>query len=42
MLGEFDRNSVQLYTDSLKEIFKQTMLQQEIVFRNQVREHLVV
>ncbi|GKV38078.1 hypothetical protein SLEP1_g46026 [Rubroshorea leprosula] len=38
MLGDFDRNSVQLYTDSPREVFKQTMLQQEIIFRNQVQE----
>ncbi|KAB2054055.1 hypothetical protein ES319_A12G228700v1 [Gossypium barbadense] len=38
MLGDFDLNSVQRYTDSLKDIFKLTMLDQEIIFRNQVHE----
>ncbi|KAK6251146.1 hypothetical protein SCA6_005151 [Theobroma cacao] len=38
MLGDFDLNSMQGYTDSLKDIFKQTMLNQEIVFRKQVHE----
>ncbi|MBA0657038.1 hypothetical protein Goklo_009349 [Gossypium klotzschianum] len=36
MLGDFDLNSVQRYTDSLKDIFKLTMLDQEIIFRNQL------
>ncbi|XVE57698.1 hypothetical protein DITRI_Ditri04bG0110400 [Diplodiscus trichospermus] len=38
MLEDFDLNSVQRYTDSLKDIFKQTMLDQEIIFRKQVHE----
>ncbi|XP_022737839.1 uncharacterized protein LOC111290686 [Durio zibethinus] len=38
MLGDFDLNSMQQYTDSLKDIFKQTMLEQEIIFRKQVHE----
>ncbi|KAB2000629.1 hypothetical protein ES319_D12G245500v1 [Gossypium barbadense] len=38
MLGDFDLNSVQRYTDSLKDIFKLTMLDQEIIFRNQEHE----
>lgn len=37
MLGDFGRNTVQLYTDSL-EVFKEKMLEQEILFRNQVHE----
>lgn len=42
MLGDFDLNSMQGYTDSLKDIFKQTMLNQEIVFRKQVQGYLCV
>ncbi|GMI76374.1 hypothetical protein HRI_001306700 [Hibiscus trionum] len=39
MLAEdFDLNSIPQATDSLKDIFKQTMLDQEIIFRKQVRE----
>ncbi|XVF10798.1 hypothetical protein REPUB_Repub07fG0214400 [Reevesia pubescens] len=38
ILGDFDLNSMQRYTDSLKDIFKQTMLDQEIIFRKQVHE----
>ncbi|GKU95514.1 hypothetical protein SLEP1_g8866 [Rubroshorea leprosula] len=38
MLGDSHQNPVQPYTDSLKDIFQQTMLQQEIAFRNQVHE----
>ncbi|XP_022758898.1 uncharacterized protein LOC111305527 [Durio zibethinus] len=37
-LGDIDLNSMQRYTDSLKDIFKQTMLNQEIIFRKQVHE----
>ena len=40
MLGDFDLNSMQQYTDSLKDIFKQTMLDQEIIFRKQVQGYL--
>ncbi|KAL4323928.1 hypothetical protein GQ457_11G022750 [Hibiscus cannabinus] len=35
---DFDLNSVPQATDSLKDIFKQTMLDQEIIFRKQVCE----
>ncbi|XWS49768.1 hypothetical protein CRYUN_Cryun12cG0031100 [Craigia yunnanensis] len=38
MLGSFDLNSMQRYTDSLKDVFKQTMIDQEIIFRKQVHE----
>ncbi|XWS38533.1 hypothetical protein CRYUN_Cryun19dG0139400 [Craigia yunnanensis] len=38
MLQDFDLSSMQQYTDSLKDIFKQTMLDQEIIFRKQVHE----
>ncbi|XP_012087145.1 uncharacterized protein LOC105645997 isoform X2 [Jatropha curcas] len=38
MQGEFDINPVQIYTDSLKEVLKQTMINQDVVFRNQVHE----
>ncbi|KAJ9173418.1 hypothetical protein P3X46_016556 [Hevea brasiliensis] len=38
MQGDFDLNPVQIYTDSLKEFLKQTMLDQDVVFRNQVHE----
>ncbi|XVF13333.1 hypothetical protein REPUB_Repub08aG0199800 [Reevesia pubescens] len=37
MLGDLDLISMQRYTDSLKD-FKQTMLDQEIIFRKQVHE----
>ena len=40
MLRDFDLNSMQQYTDSLKDIFKQTMLDQEIIFRKQVEGYL--
>ncbi|XVE65045.1 hypothetical protein DITRI_Ditri07aG0150600 [Diplodiscus trichospermus] len=36
--GDFDLNSMQQYSNSLKDVFKQTMLNQEIIFRNQVHE----
>lgn len=39
MRGDFDLNSVHIYTDSLKEGIKQTMLKQEILFRKQVWPH---
>ncbi|KAK8650211.1 hypothetical protein V6N13_139857 [Hibiscus sabdariffa] len=38
LAGDFDLNSMPLATDSLKDVFKQTMLDQEIIFRKQVRE----
>ncbi|KAJ0105378.1 hypothetical protein Patl1_18541 [Pistacia atlantica] len=38
MQGDFDMNSVHAYTDSLKEALKHTMLNQEVIFRNQVHE----
>ena len=37
MLEDFDLYSMQRYTDSFKDIFKQTMLDQEIIFRKQVQ-----
>lgn len=36
--GDFDMNSVHAYTDSLKEALKHTMVNQEVIFRNQVLE----
>lgn len=36
MQGDIDLNPVQLYTDSFKEVLKHTMLNQDVVFRNQV------
>lgn len=33
---DFDLNSVHIYTDSLKDVLKKTMLNQEIIFRKQV------
>ncbi|KAA8521327.1 hypothetical protein F0562_012000 [Nyssa sinensis] len=39
LMGEdFDLNSTQRYADSLKEVFKHTMLNQEVIFRKQVHE----
>uniref|UniRef100_A0A2C9WAM5 Uncharacterized protein n=1 Tax=Manihot esculenta TaxID=3983 RepID=A0A2C9WAM5_MANES len=38
MQGDIDLNPVQLYTDSFKEVLKHTMLNQDVVFRNQVHE----
>ncbi|GLT61084.1 hypothetical protein SLA2020_338150 [Shorea laevis] len=38
MQGDFDLNSVQICTQSLEEALKQTMLNQEVIFRNQVEE----
>uniref|UniRef100_A0A2P2Q2U2 Uncharacterized protein n=1 Tax=Rhizophora mucronata TaxID=61149 RepID=A0A2P2Q2U2_RHIMU len=38
MLGDLDLNSVPRCTDSLKEVVKLTMLEQEVVFRKQVHE----
>lgn len=38
MQGVFDLNSVQMYTESHKEALKKTMLNQEVIFRNQVEE----
>ncbi|KAJ6695632.1 T28K15.14 PROTEIN [Salix koriyanagi] len=38
MQGDFDLNSVQLYTDSFKEVIKKTILKQEVIFRTQVHE----
>lgn len=34
--GDFDLNSPQRYADSTKEVLKQTILNQEIIFRKQV------
>ena len=34
--GDFDLNSAQRYADSTKEVLKQTILNQEIIFRKQV------
>lgn len=39
MQGDFDLNSVQICTQSLEEALKQTMLNQEVIFRNQVCGH---
>ena len=36
MQGDFDLNSVQIYTESLREALKNTMLNQEVIFRKQV------
>ena len=36
MPGDLDLNSVQLYTDSFKEVIKKTILKQEVIFRTQV------
>lgn len=36
--GDFDLNSAQRYADSTKEVLKQTILDQEIIFRKQVHE----
>ncbi|KAK9276884.1 hypothetical protein L1049_006421 [Liquidambar formosana] len=38
MSGDFDLNSFQRYADLVKEELKQTMLNQEVIFRNQVCE----
>ncbi|KAE8710871.1 Flavin-binding monooxygenase family protein [Hibiscus syriacus] len=38
LAGDFDMNSTPQATNSLKDIFKQTMLDQEIIFRKQVCE----
>uniref|UniRef100_A0A5B7B6B7 Uncharacterized protein n=1 Tax=Davidia involucrata TaxID=16924 RepID=A0A5B7B6B7_DAVIN len=38
MGGDFDLNSTQRYADSLEEVLKQTMLNQEVIFRKQVHE----
>lgn len=38
MQGDFDLNSVQIYTESLREGLKNTMLNQEVIFRKQVEE----
>lgn len=38
MRGDFDLNSVQICTESLKEALKQGMLNQEVIFRKQVEE----
>ncbi|KAM3687050.1 hypothetical protein ACJW31_10G047200 [Castanea mollissima] len=38
MQAEFDLNSAQIYTESLKEVLKKTMLDQEVMFRKQVEE----
>lgn len=38
MPGDLDLNSVQLYTDSFKEVIKKTILKQEVIFRTQVHE----
>ncbi|KAK8621914.1 hypothetical protein V6N13_097542 [Hibiscus sabdariffa] len=38
LAGDFDLNSMPQATDSLKDVFKQTMLDQEIIFRKQVHE----
>ncbi|KAB9291218.1 hypothetical protein FH972_027020 [Carpinus fangiana] len=38
MQGDFDLNSVQICTQSLEEALKQTMLNQEVLFRKQVEE----
>jgi hypothetical protein len=39
MQGDFDLNSVQICTRSLEEALKQTMLNQEVIFRKQVCGH---
>lgn len=36
MQGDFDLNPVQMHTDPLKEVLKQTILDQDVVFKNQV------
>lgn len=36
--GDFNLNSVQIYADSLKVVLKQTILNQEVIFRKQVHE----
>ncbi|KAF3448374.1 hypothetical protein FNV43_RR09087 [Rhamnella rubrinervis] len=38
MQRDFDLNSVHIYTESLKDVLKKTMLNQEIIFRKQVHE----
>ncbi|KAA8522257.1 hypothetical protein F0562_012930 [Nyssa sinensis] len=38
MGGDFILNSMERYADSLKEVLKQTMLDQEVIFRKQVHE----
>ncbi|KAG4188544.1 hypothetical protein ERO13_A08G171000v2 [Gossypium hirsutum] len=38
LVGDFDMNSMPRDTDSLKDVFKQTMLDQDIIFRKQVCE----
>ncbi|GAV67273.1 DUF863 domain-containing protein [Cephalotus follicularis] len=38
MRGDFDLNSAQRYTGSLDEVFKETILDQEFIFRKQVYE----
>ncbi|KAF3969963.1 hypothetical protein CMV_006289 [Castanea mollissima] len=38
MQADFDLNSAQIYTESLKEVLKKTMLDQEVMFRKQVEE----
>lgn len=38
MQADFDLNSAQIYTGSLKEVLKKTMLDQEVMFRKQVEE----
>ncbi|XP_043716438.1 uncharacterized protein LOC122664609 isoform X2 [Telopea speciosissima] len=38
MSGDFNLNSGQHYTDSVKEVLKQTMLHHDAIFRNQVYE----
>ncbi|XP_059657488.1 uncharacterized protein LOC132304017 isoform X2 [Cornus florida] len=38
MGGDFDLNSMQIYADPLKKVLKQTMLNQEVIFRKQVHE----
>lgn len=39
MQADFDLNSAQIYTESLKEVLKKTMLDQEVMFRKQVCGH---
>ncbi|OMP02241.1 hypothetical protein CCACVL1_02856 [Corchorus capsularis] len=38
MLEDFELNSMQRGTDSVKDVFKQTMLDQDTIFRKQVHE----
>lgn len=41
MRGDFDLNSMHAYTGSLNDVLRKTMLNQEVVFKDQVLEYIL-